>query len=246
MKRLLFIIGCISTALAATAQDEWKEASKESQAYREYRLYECRPRYGLKKIEALMKSMEVKESDGDEGTEKIKQAEYSKLTLREKFTYHMIHGESFSQICDVEPPIQDEHKKIFAHLPDLFGESNWAERQIKFMETNRDSVMQLIRECVRTEKRLGVNLKQALIEINAREMIPFLVATYKTDKKDHDILTVLMKLMLIGKYKEFMESQSYKKLYAGHASYDAFLIFNVANEELIIKRATDYYNGLPK
>lgn len=52
--------------------------------------------------------------------------------------------------------------------------------------------------------------------------------------------------MLIGKYKEFMESQSYKKLYAPVVNYDTYLNFNVANEELIIKRATGFYHGVSK
>lgn len=242
----LLLISLATVTTGFTQEGDYKEPSKESTTYHEYRMYESRPRFGLKKIEAFMKTMELKESDGDEGTEKVKQADYLKLTLREKFTYHMIHGESYSQNCDVTPPIQDEHKKIFAHLPDIFGEHNWSERQIKFLVTNRDSVMQWIKECVRTEKRLGLNLKHALIEINAREMIPFLVTTYKTDKKDHDILTVLLQLMLIGKYKEFMESQSYKKLYAPVVNYDTYLNFNVANEELIIKRATGFYHGVSK
>ena len=78
-------------------------------------------------------------------------------------------------------------------------------------------------------------------------MIPFLISTYNVNKKDHDILTVLMLLMLNNEYKEFMNSLSYKKLYGDKAgSYNAFLNFNVPNEELIIKRATDFYNGLPK
>jgi hypothetical protein len=160
----------------------------------------------------------------------------------------MIHGESFSQNCDVQMPVQDEHKKIFGFLPDLFGENNWSEKQRKFFITNRDSVMSLIKEQVSKDKRIGVNYKQVLVDINAVETIPFLISTYNISKKDHDILTVLILLMKNNDYQPFMESASNKKLFGsdGYAVYDAFLNFNVPNEELIIKRATDFYNGQAK
>ena len=79
--------------------------------------------------------------------------------------------------------------------------------------------------------------------MNAREMIPFLIKTYNADKKDHDILTVFMLLMKNNSYKPFMASQSFKKLYGEEASYQAYLDFNKANEELILKRALDFYHG---
>lgn len=235
---LLTLITCFSYS-----QDDvnWKPASKESQAYNTYRYYMSEPQYGKLKILGLLKKVTPDEEDN----EKLKQSDYLALTPRERFTYHMMHGESYSQNCDAMPPIQDEHKKIFGRLPEMFGEYSWAERQIQFLQSNKDSVVQWIKGCVAKEKRLGLNLKHAIVAINAREMIPFLISTYKTDKKDHDILTVLMLLMKNNEYKEFMASTSNKKLYGDEInSYDAYLNFNIPNEELIIKRATDFYNGL--
>lgn len=241
----LFLLLC-ATTICSQAQDEgevWKEPSKESRAYHTYRNYMSEPGYGKLKILGLLKKLTPDEEDN----EKLKQSDYLSLTLREKFTYHMMHGESYSQNCDARPPIQDEHKKIFGRLPEMFGENNWSERQVQFLRSNKDSVMQWIKECVAKEKRLGLNLKHAIVDINGREMIPFLISTYKTDKKDHDILTVLMLLMKNNEYKEFMVSTSNEKLYGDEInSYDSFLNFNIPNEELIIKRATDFYNGLPK
>jgi hypothetical protein len=47
-----------------------------------------------------------------------------------------------------------------------------------------------------------------------------------------------------SEYDQFLLSVSYKKLYADpEASYKSFLTFNTANEALILKRATDFYNG---
>jgi hypothetical protein len=108
--------------------------------------------------------------------------------------------------------------------------------------------MQWIQACVTKDRRIGLNYKQVLVDINAKEMIPFLISTYNISKKDHDILTVLMLLMKNNEYQPFMVSTSNKKLYGSdeYSSYKAFLVFNTANEELIIKRATDFYNGLAK
>jgi hypothetical protein len=52
-----------------------------------------------------------------------------------------------------------------------------------------------------------------------------------------------MLLMKDNQYPPFLASVSYKKLYGDENNYQAFLQFNPANEELIIKRATEYFNG---
>ena len=79
------------------------------------------------------------------------------------------------------------------------------------------------------------------MSLYAKEMIPLLIKTYNINKKDHDILTVLMLLMKESEYPEFVNSSSFKKLYADEtSSYQAFLSFNSENEELIIKRASDF------
>ena len=229
-------------SLRAQSNSKWKEPSKESQAYHDYRAENSEPSFGLKKVQTLIKKIK---SD-DEDNEKLDQKNYSSLTLREKFTYHMIHGESYSQNCDAMPPIQDEHKKIFAQLPDAFGEYAWSDRQVNFFKNNRDSVIKFMEELILKDNRVGVNFKNAIVEMNAKEMIPFLIQTYNAAKKDRDILTVLLLLMKQNKYKPFLVSTSYKKLYGDDADYQSYLNFNTANEELIIKRVTDFYNGHKK
>ncbi len=251
MKKIFFLLIIIFTGhYHASAQDTlvWKEASKESRLYHSYRLEISDPPYGLKKIEGLTSKIKaVDDETGLGGKETLNQKIYLPLSFPEKFTYHMIHPESYSQNCDAMPPIQDEQKKIFAQLPDVFGEFNWSERQSKFFLANRDSVILLMRACILKDNRIGLNFKQVIVDINAKEMIPLLISIYNTNKKDHDILTMLMLLMKDNEYDQFLVSASYKKLYAdSDASYKACLTFNTANEELIIKRATDFYNGLHK
>jgi hypothetical protein len=57
------------------------------------------------------------------------------------------------------------------------------------------------------------------------------------------MLTVLMNLMKDNEYEPFLLSGSYKKLYAEETSYQSYLTDSKANEDLIIKRATDFYNA---
>ena len=220
-----------------------KPESKESQAYRQLRTKPTVPPYGLVKIQELIKKIRT---DGEDN-EALNQKDYDALSLREKFTYNMIHAESYSQNCDVMPPVSNEDKKIFAYLPDAFVEFAWSERQTKFLSRNRDSVIAFMKESMGRTKRAGVNFKQAMLEINAKEMIPDIIATYRAGKiKDHDLLTVLMILMKDNEYEPFLLSGSYKKLYAEETSYQSYLNYNKANEDLIIKRATNFYNAEKK
>jgi hypothetical protein len=242
--KLIFCILTILFSVASMAQGDnvWRPASKESEAYHEYRIRPTIPPYGLSKIKALLKGITPDEED----TEALKNDDFQSLSLREKFTYVMIHGESYSQNCDAMPPIQDEHKKIFANLPEAFNEYAWSDRQSGWLKKNRDSVISLIKESITRSKRAGVNFKHAIIEINAVEMIPFLVDNYRIIKKDLDMLTVLMQLMKENEYEPFIASGSHRKLYSDEASYDAYLNFSKGNEDLIIKRAMDFYNASRK
>jgi len=237
---LFFFLLIVSFSLLAQDELSWKEASRESQAYHAYRLKLTIPPYGLEKIKTKLKGL--KRNDDEET--KLSSAYYQSLSLREKFTYHMIHAESYSQNCDAMPPIQDEQKKIFGHLPDVFNEYRWSDGQIKFFKTNKDSVISLMKESIARTGRIGLNFKAAIAELNAMEMIPVLIGTYQSSKKDRDILTVLMLLMKENKYAPFVSSASYKKLYGDEDNYLAALTYNTANEELIIKRATEFSQGL--
>ena len=234
---ILFLLLFPFLTFSQDNEGEWKEASPESQAYHESRLRNTTPPYGLSKIKAMLDKVPYE----DEG-KALSAKDYSALSLREKFTYHMIHAESYSQNCDVMPPIQEEHKKIAGQLPDAFSEESWSSRQINFLKENKDSVLTLIKESVIRSKKIGLNYKHAIVEVNGVAVIPFLIDVFNRDHKDLDILTVLMLLMKNNKYAPFTKSVSFTKLYGPEASYQNYLQFNKANEELIIKRASDFYN----
>lgn len=238
---LFFIL--ISTTLFSQRQRKGNPV-KENTNYSELRVKPTVPPYGLTRIREMIKKIK---SDEDEN-EALNQKDYDALSLREKFTYHMIHAESYSQNCDAMPPIKNEDKKIFAYLPDAFTEYAWSERQTKFLSGNRDSVISFMRESMKRSKRAGVNFKQAMLEINAKEMIPDIIETFRANKavKDLDLLTVMMLLMKDNEYEPYLLSGSYKKLYAEETSYQSYLNYNKANEDLIVKRAMDFYNAEKK
>jgi hypothetical protein len=235
---LLFILFSIPVFSQRTGV---KKGSKENQSYHDYRRRLTVPPYGVVKVKALIPKIK---SD-DEDNEALSAKDYESLSFREKFTYHMIHAESYSQNCDYIPPPKNEQARIFAYIPDAFEEFAWSERQTKFLSGNRDSVIALMRESMSRTKKAGVNFKQAIVEINAKEMIPDIIATYKanTAVRDLDLLSLLMLLMKDNEYEPFLLSGSYKKLYAEDTSYKSYLDYSKANEELIIKRATDFYNA---
>lgn len=237
-QKLLFAL-MLTPFITLAQSEEWKEASKESQAYHEFRLKNTIPPYGLSKVKQLLAK-----ADADEvGGKAIVQKEYNALTLREKFTYNMIHAESYSQNCDVMPPVQEEQTKISGQLPDAFSEESWSDRQLEFFRLHKDSVLALIKESANRSGRMGLNYKQAVVEVNGVDFIPFIIETYKRNPKDLDLLTLLMLLMKNNKYPPFISSVSYTKLYGKTSDYQSHIQFNKANEELILKRAADFYNS---
>lgn len=209
------------------------------------------PPYGLDTIKALVakiKYVDQSEDCGDCGSEALDEKTYASLSLNEKFTYHMVHPESYSQNCDILPAHPKQEERIYGVLIDIFGEFDWSERQLNFFRNNRDTVTQLMRSLIEKKRYVGNNFKEAIVAMNATGMIPYLIECYNRNKDDHYILTVLLLLMKENQYPEFVNSTGYKKLYGERATDDyanaPHLIYNKANEDLIIQRATNFYNGL--
>lgn len=190
---------------------------------------------------------EVDDTSDDGFTIALSDTAYNALTFDEKFTYNLIHAESYQQMCDPLPERSDEQDRIYGQTVDYFGEYSWSERQDSFFKNNRDSVEQLMKITIDQQGRIGMNLLDAIIESNATDMIPYLIDFYRRDNSNHYILTALMLLMKKNQYPEFMQSISYTKLYKLDTdTYSAYLNYNKANEDLIIQRATNFYKTLTK
>lgn len=244
MKPIISFFILISCLLSFSFGQDYEQyqPSKADEAYREARMRKTTPPYGLDKVQKLIKSIGYHAFDvGDAGISALSSEKYKTLSLREKFTYNMIHPEMDSQNCAIYIPQPNEQNKIFAHLMSWVEESAWSNRQEDFLKENRDSVMALIKESTLRSKKMGVNYKEALVLINGWEMIPFLIEYFKSNKKDKDALTVLLLLMKKGEYIEFLKSTSYKKLYGSDYNYENWINYNSANEKLIFERAMRYY-----
>lgn len=238
MKKLLILLAASLIACSVWAQNE-PMGGPASQAYREYRTKTIEPTFS---ITAVKQKIAKLKRDSDDNL-KLSAAEFNRMTVPQRFTYSMIHGEQFSQNCEPMPIIVDEEKKIFAELPGAFDEESWSQQQLDFLHHNRGPVIVLIRRTMQAKHRLGVAMKQAIVELKAKELVPDAVALYKRDRKDHDILTMLNLLMRDAKYPPFMASASFKKLYGSEANYKSSLVASRANQDLVISRALAFYRG---
>ena len=200
------------------------------------RLKLSEPPYGLKKIS---QAVAFKYGISIKRDKKF----YNSLSLREKFTYNMLYGESFMQNCSMVMQDTEIEKKIFARLPSPFGENHWSMEQRSFFTNNRDSVIYLMKECIGRTKEIGVNFKNVFTDINAKELIPVFSSTYLLTKKDHDILTALALLMKVNGYPPFLKTGVYYQLYGNQSDYSAFIPFTAADGKLILSLSTDFYNA---
>lgn len=242
MKKLLSLCLAVAAAASLFAQDEMDgpRPSKESLKYSEFRSQSVEPTWGLAKIKKIV--MNLKEDE--EMNRRVADKVFNSWSLSEKFTYTMIHGEDFSQNCDMMPLILDEHKKVFSYFPGVFGdESAWSQRQMKFMENNRSQVLDLMKQTILSKKIVGNNIKNAIWNLNGVELIPTLVSVYNKDKKDHDILTLMMLMMKDAKYPSFVKSSIYKKLYGTEENWRSRVMYSPELSGEVIRLANSFYKS---
>src|ERR1700722_14967301 len=135
------------------------------------------------------------------------------MTVPERFTYCMLHAELASQICDEMPATLYCEKRIFAYPADSFGNETWSERQVDFLAKHRSEVINLLRVTIRRANRVGSNLKMAIMDIGAWELIPDVLAVYQRGWKDNDIPSLLCRLMDEPGYAPFKQTEIFRKLY---------------------------------
>ena len=245
MKKILsLLLVTMATSLMFAQDPENAHQSATSRRYHEYRIGVTEPNYHLAKVSSMVARIKADK----EGNHRLSDKAYDALSFEEKFTYNMIHGEDASQNCDGTMSTVKEESKIFGYIPDAFDEGNktWSERQRTFLTKNRTKVITLLRATIKLRQRVGVNLKNAIMEIKGSELVSDLIAVYNIKKKDHDILTLLMLLMKEDKFPEFVQSASFTKLYGENSNYKGSLEANSANQNLIMERAMAYYKSVTK
>lgn len=240
MATLLLLTLAATPALAQDVKES--DVSPAARKYHEYRQEISVPTFGLAKVKALINSIKPAKNV-DMGNPDLVTPAWNRMTDAERFTYCMLHGEVSSQNCDGMPWIVDEDKKAFANPPDFNGgDQVWSDRQIKFLVNRRAQTVRFLRQTMDQKERVGVNLKAAIVKIDAFELIPDLAKAYERDHRDQDILSVLAILMKDGKDKPFLASVTYQKLYGPDANYQSFIVANEANQKLMVARAMAYYH----
>jgi len=240
MRRFTALFFAAAFSLSAFAQGP-DSVSPSTRSYHKYRFEMTKPSFGLAKVSRLVATLKPDSEDN----RRLSAERWNSLTPEEKFTYCMIHGEDMMQNCDVMPWLEGEQHKVFAYLPGAFDseEAGWSERQRSYMKAHRGEFIRLLRSTFQARHRVGANLKGAVVQLNAVELIPDLIKVYNYDRKDQDILTVLMLLMKEGKYQPFLSSATYKKLYGNGANYQAFVEANPGNQKLMFDRAMGFYRS---
>lgn len=234
MNRASLFFLALSTTIAHAQNDlQEKDVSPATRRYHENRNADTEPPFGLAKVKAAIKPLD---------DEKTASPLWPKMSVKERFTYCMLHGEVFDQNCEEMPWYVDEEKKVFAYPPPFeYGQAQWSARQRAFLRQSRGTVVGLLRRTIREKRSVGVNLKTVILELHANELIPDLVKVYERDHKDQDILSVLAVLMKDGKDKAFLASSTWHKLYGPNANYKSFVLANEANQKLMVQRAMAFY-----
>jgi hypothetical protein len=131
------------------------------------------PPYGTAKVKALIEKIKTENPRSTDETRELDPTQYASLSLPEKFTYNLIHPEIYSQGCSALPMREHEDKRIFGHLPGAFGEYGWSQRQLHFFKDNRDTVAQLMKPLIEKSNNIGSNIKEAIVETYATDLIPY-------------------------------------------------------------------------
>lgn len=225
----------------------WGEPRPQDLSYYNLREKVLEPPYGLVKVKKLIKKRESSLPDGvlndyDGG---ISEKDFNSLTLEEKFTYTMLYPEIYSQACAEFMYIHNPQNRIFGNLPLTISSDYWSKRQLNFFNTNKSEMMRLIRDCV-MKMGFGGNFKNAIVEMNGWELIPFIIDYYAKNPKDKDCLTVLMTLMKKGKYSAFESSKVFVKLYGNDSGYFDSIHASSPNESFILESAKQYFDSKKK
>jgi hypothetical protein len=179
---------------------------------------------------------------------------YGNLTIAERFTYVMLHAElclhnSTGELPKSEEAVDSDHSdappELVGAISTGFGveDERWSQRQRSFLHSHRAECIVLLRKTIQTKREAGTNLLNGIVEIDAFELIPDILAVFRRNQ-DLDILEACLLLMKDGKYPPFLKSTTYRKLFGGGRDENVpdWIVANQANIDLTVKRAMDFYH----
>jgi hypothetical protein len=124
------------------------------------------------------------------------------FTEIEKFCYCMLYPENYSQSCSFNSIFPGQENIITSTFPNFssgstdFGDGSyqWSPRQISFLISNREKVLNWVMSESKKDNRIGQNYKSTLYLLNSHESIPQIIETAKKDIKDNDYWSLLLSL----------------------------------------------------
>ncbi|WP_300603002.1 hypothetical protein [Niabella sp.] len=198
------------------------------------------PDYGMERVQTFIR--QYKNSRESFINKPVSEGAYDSLSLREKFTYAMIYPERYLQNC-AGPRNFFLRGKLFPRLSFGYNENMLSFRQVQFLKMNRDSVITFINELIQQKKSWGINIKQAIIEINGWEFIPAMMTYYRQRPDDTDVLTTFMVLMAHDVFSSFVQSEYYTRLYGDPAGYHVTVDADKTTEAFILNTTMAYYKS---
>lgn len=157
--------------------------------------------------------------------QQVSQDAYDSLSLREQFVYAMICPEQYPQHCASFHSFF-QRGKPFPRLSFGYNEHTLSSRQVRFLKMHRHSVTRFISALIQQRKSWGINIKQAIIEINGWEFIP-----------------AMMVLMANDVFSGFVQSGYYQRLYGATDSYHITIDADKTTETFILNTTMDYYKS---
>ncbi len=198
------------------------------------------PGFGLERVQAFIQ--QYKNSRESYRNKPVSQGAYDSLSIREKFTYAMIYPERYLQNC-ARFTYFFQRGKLFPRLSFGYNENTLSFRQIQFLKMNRDSVITFLDEIIQQKKSWGINIKQAIIEINGWEFIPAMMTYYRQRPDDTDVLTTFMALMAHDVFSSFTQSEYYNHLYGDPVGYHVTVDADKTTEAFILNTTMAYYTS---
>ncbi len=235
------IVAAISVFYAgAGASLPQERPNEQALTFWAYRAVCTTPTYSYEKVHAMIKNMK----EGDNDSRLLAAPKFRAMPFKEKFTYTMLNYENSTQNCDGPMITNKDRERIYTHLPDAYGDAGrWSKQQEAFLHENRTKVIGLLRQSIKPTSRVGLNFKNAIQELDAWELTPDLIAKYRRDQRDVDILATLVIVMRDLKFRPFITSSVFKASFGKDDSIKSFIPATATNRSRILKWASDFYRA---
>ncbi|MCB0429741.1 MAG: hypothetical protein H6585_07695 [Flavobacteriales bacterium] len=171
-------------------------------------------------------------------------ADFQSLNAKDLLLYAMNHPEErVNMNMKISPP-DNWPTLTFAYIAPTMQGRRISKRQMDALEAKRDSVVQFLKNCMPYFPVLTKSYKELVISLHATECIPELL--YKANRPyyyDTYVVTVIMNLMVDARYKPFIQSDVYKKLYGKELNYSSFIESDKKTIDFILQTAAAFYKS---